>query len=163
MHDWSDEGVDWKGINDAAEYIGTFLVRWGRVPVRSWKEKYGTVRVYLSLGWHQFHSITHPRYVYGQYPKWLWSLDCRYGSRILAPLNRLLVVRYHAWLYRLAYKRAVAQWPHLAKEICWAADFWELLRGISPPADPAKGEFEEEAPEAAEGVPQGVDTEPEVE
>ena len=129
MHSWGDEGVDWKGINDAAHYIATFLVRWGRVSVRDYKEKYGTVRVYCSLGWSQFHSITHPRHCFARYPRWLWSLDCRHGSRILRPLSRL-VVPFHCWLYRQAYKRAVTRWPHLRREILAAADFSELLKGL---------------------------------
>ena len=25
MHNWGDENVDWRGIDDAAEYIGNFV------------------------------------------------------------------------------------------------------------------------------------------
>jgi len=129
MHLWGDEDVDWAGINDAASYIAHYLLRYGRINVRDYKEKYGTVRIYCSLGWHQFHSVTHPRYCYGQYPKWLWSLDCRFGSKVIAPFNRI-VIPYHAWLYRRAYKKAIKKWPHLIKEITVAADFPELLKGL---------------------------------
>ena len=129
MHDWSDQGVDWAGINEAARYIAHFLLRWGRVGVRDYKEKWGTVRVYLSLGWHQFHCITHPGHCYSRYPKWLWTLDCRYGYRLMKLVN-WAVVPYHAWLYRLAYKRAVRKWPHLRAEIVSAADYHELLKGL---------------------------------
>jgi hypothetical protein len=129
MHDWSDRNVDWKGISDAARYIAEYLVRWGRVGVRDYKEKYGTVRVYCSLGWYQFHSITHPRAAYSRYPPWLWRLDCRYGWRIFRPVN-WLVIPFHKWLYRRAYRNAVRKWPHLREEILRAADFDELLRGL---------------------------------
>lgn len=131
MHDWGDDKVDWKGIGDSAEYIATNLVRWGLVNVRDWKEKFGTVRIYCSLGWYQFHSITHPRHVWGRYPKWLWALDCKYGSKIVRPLN-WIVIPYHKWLYRRLYRNAVRKWPHLMEEILSAADFDELLVDVTP-------------------------------
>ncbi len=129
MHLWGDETVDWAGISAAARFIGTNLVRWGRINVRDYKEKYGTVRVYCDLGWYQFHSITHPSYCYSQYPKWLWSLDCRYGWRLIRPLN-WIAVPYHKWLYRRVYRLAVRRWPHLTAEILACADYHELLVGL---------------------------------
>ena len=129
MHSWGDENVDWKGINSAAEFIGVNLRRWGRVNVRDYKEKFGTVRVYCSLGWHQFHSITHPGWCRAQYPKWLWHLDCRVGSKIISPLNRV-ILPYHIWLYRHLYSMAVRKWPHLRREILCMADYGDLLKGL---------------------------------
>jgi hypothetical protein len=133
MHVWGEEGVDWRGINDAAQYIRDYLVRWGRISVRDWKEKYGTVRIYCSFGWESLHSITHPGYVYSQYPKWLWSFCCSpINSWIFTQINRV-VVPYHVWLYRRAYRNAIEKWPHLEHEICSAADYGELLYGIYTP------------------------------
>lgn len=129
MHDWGDETVDWAGIDAAAKFIATYLVRWGRVNVRDYKEKWGTVRVYLSLGWQGFHSITHPRHVYCRYPAWLWRLDCLYFRYLFIPINKL-IVPYHVWLYRRAYQRAVRTWPHLRREILAGADFSELLKDL---------------------------------
>lgn len=126
MHTWGDEGVDWEGIGDAAEYIGRNLRRWGRVGVTTTKEKYGTVRVYCGFGWYQLFSITHPGYVYSRYPNWLWSLDCLYLSRLIRPLNRV-VVPYQRWLYTYFYGRALKKWPHLRLEILSGADWNELL------------------------------------
>jgi hypothetical protein len=131
MHRWGDEGVDWKGISDAANYIGKFLRRWGRVSVTQTKEKYGTARVYCAFGWYQIHSITHPGYVYSRYPRWLWRLDCYYGNYLTRPLN-YLAVPFQKWLYRIAYQRALRKWPHLAGEILMGADFIELLMGLDP-------------------------------
>ena len=128
MHYWGDEGVDWKGISDAARYIGQGLRKWGRIGT-SYKEKFGTVRVYCGFGWYQFHCITHPGYHYNQYPKWLWELDCTYGWRIMRPLS-WAVKPYHRWLYRRYYLAAVRKWPHLWKEILSGADYPELLRGL---------------------------------
>ncbi len=130
MHDWSEKDFDWAGINDAARFIAKNLLRWGRVNVRDYKEKWGCVRVYCSLGWAQLHSVTHPRYVYGQYPQWLWHWDVYHGSRIIPWLCNWAVVPYHKWLYRRVYKAAITKWPHLACEILHAADYHELLEGL---------------------------------
>lgn len=129
MHNWGDDSkdIDWKGISDAAEFIATRLVKWGRMGVRDYKEKYGTVRVYVDFGWNQLHSITHPRHCYSQYPKWLWVLDCRYIKRIV-PLTNFLVIPYHTWLYTYVYGRALKKWPHLRSEILQGADYNQLLR-----------------------------------
>jgi len=40
MHDWSDNRVDWDGINDAGTFIGVWLRRWVRMDVRQIKEKF---------------------------------------------------------------------------------------------------------------------------
>jgi hypothetical protein len=129
MHSWGDDTVDWKGINDAARFIARYLIRYGRVSVLGCKEKYGTVRVYCVLGWHQIHSITHPGYAYNQYPDWLWRIDCVYGNRLIALVN-WAVVPYHRWLYRRAYKAAIKRWPHLKQEILSDADYDHLLKDL---------------------------------
>ncbi len=121
-------------IGRAADEIGDFLRKWGRVNVTQTKEKYGTARVYCSLGWYDLHSITHPGYHYSQYPNWLWLLNCRVFSRIVPKFN-LIVRPYHVFLYRLAYKRAIRKYPHIAKAITCCADYRELLKP-HPKADP---------------------------
>lgn len=128
LHSWysDDKNIDWKGIGDAAEYIGTSLLKYGRMGVRDYKEKYGTIRVYVDFGWHQLHSVTHPRHVYSQYPKWLWKLDCQYISRVVALFN-WIVIPYHMWLYTYIYGRALKKWPHLRSEILQGADHNSLL------------------------------------
>jgi predicted GH43/DUF377 family glycosyl hydrolase len=128
MHRWGDD-FDWEGLNDAINYIESTLVTWGRINVHQAKEKYGTARIYCSLGWHQFHSITHPRTVYSRYPQWLWELDIDYGTKIV-PFLFGWVVHYHAWLYRKTYANAVKKYPHLKEEILCCADYSKLLEGI---------------------------------
>ena len=129
-HIWGDETVDWRGIDDAARYIGEFLKRWGRVNVTQYKEKWGTVRVYCSLGWHSLLNMTHPGWVcYTPYPNWLTRLDIFCLGRALRKLN-FLVVPFHVWIYRRAYKRAIAKWPHLEAEIIDGADYHELLEDL---------------------------------
>lgn len=118
MHNWGKEGVDWKGINDAAEYIGEGLRKWGRINVSQWKEKWGIVCVYCSFGWWQVHNITHPGYSYIQ-----WKIGHLYVPELL---NKL-VVPYQEWLYRRYYRKALQKWPHLREEILSGADYSELL------------------------------------
>lgn len=132
MHNWGDETVDWEGISNAASFIALNLKKWGRVPVRDWKEKFGTVRIYCSMGWSSIHDITHPGYVYTQYPRGgiLFYLNyARWMWRVMWLLN-LAVVPFHCWLYRRLYRLAVQRWPHLRQEILCAADYHELLKGL---------------------------------
>ena len=129
MHDWGDETFDWEGLDSAIRFIATNLVRWGRINVRDYKEKWGTARIACTLGWYQFHSITHPRSCFRRYPRWLWKLDCRYGSKICKVLF-WWVVPYHCWLYRTVYWLACQRWANLKTEICCSADYPELLRGL---------------------------------
>ncbi len=130
MHYWGDKDVDWEGISDSARYIGQNLQKWGRVDVRQWKEKYGTVCVYCSLGWYQFQSITHPGHMFRRYPEWLWKLDCRIGSKIVPFLFNWFIIPYHKWLYRKLYKDMVQKYPHLKEEILCTADYDELLKNL---------------------------------
>tara|TARA_Y100000310_G_scaffold287022_1_gene311662 strand:+ start:31 stop:423 length:393 start_codon:yes stop_codon:yes gene_type:complete len=127
-HNWSDESVDWSGIHKAAQYIGRRLLKW-RIGVRQYKEKWGTVRVYCSLGCYRLHDLTHPGHCFSRYPKWLWRFDIRYGGYIMWPLNQVLLP-LHRWIYRNTYKKAVQKWPHLREEILCAADWDELLKGL---------------------------------
>jgi len=60
MHCWGDENVDWKGIDDSVHYIGRGLVKWGRMSVHQYKEKFGTVRIYMGgLGFHSLKKSFH--------------------------------------------------------------------------------------------------------
>lgn len=130
MHDWSDKEIDWKGISDAASFMADYLTKWGRVPVRDHKEKYGTVRLYCSFGWSSVMDLTHPGYAWVPYKRdgLMWKL-C-YSRSLMPFLFNLLsyVVRpYHIYLYRRAYKLAIKKWPHLREEILRGADWCEYL------------------------------------
>ena len=127
-HDWSSDWPYFRDVGEAAYYIGNYLRKWGRVGVRDTKEKYGSCRVYLSLGWRQLHCITHPGHCFSRYPKWLWILDCKYLSKIVRLLN-YIVVPYHTWLYNRAYQNAIKKWPHIREEILINADWPELIEG----------------------------------
>lgn len=117
--------------DDAAYYIGTFLKKWGRVPVRDMKEKYGTVRVYCKLGWDNLHDIFYPGYAYYQFPKWLKNFDIYYGDKIIKYTGLGFVsFYYHKFLYRLAYKKAIAKYPEIRYSILCSADWTEYLKGL---------------------------------
>jgi|SRR6185295_3226810 len=129
MHTWDEEDFDWKGLNEAIEYIALNLKRWGRISVRDYKEKWGTARIYCSLGWYQLHSITHPGHCYSRYPQWLWTFDIYCLSKVVRLLN-FVVLPYHKWLYRKLYSNAVKKWPLLRWEILCCADYDDLLKGL---------------------------------
>lgn len=133
MHFWGDEGVDWKGIAGAAEYIGERCRRLGRINVTQYKEKYGTVRVYCSFGYYSLHELIWPGYAYKRdyWPHFMWTLDIYFWPNAFkySGLGYLL----HKWqkfIYRSSYKRALKKWPHLRKEILCCADFSEFLKGL---------------------------------
>lgn len=129
MHNWSDDKVDWKGLNDAANYIADYLVRYGRVFVTDHKEKWGTVRVYLFWGFQNGWLMNHmfyPQYHYYQFPRWVRKIDslvpCSWINPILIP--------YQEMLYKKAYKNAILKWPHLKREILEGSDYPELLKHL---------------------------------
>lgn len=130
QHMWGDEDFDWAGLNDAIDYIVKRLRRW-RIPVRDSKEKYGTARIYLSLGWSSLHDMTHPGHCARRYKwDWVWRLSCKsWGAWWWRPIMAVSG-RIHATVYRAAYAGAVKRWPHLAAEILSNADYCELLVGI---------------------------------
>lgn len=128
MHSWGEDNVDFEGINDAAEYIYMYLKRW-KVPVRDYKEKYGTVRVYTGLQWERgwlFMHLLKPNHVYYRFPRWVRTVDYWIPCHWLNPLIR----PFYCWLYRRAYRNAIRKWPHLKKEILSGCDYWELLKGL---------------------------------
>ena len=127
MHHWGDEGVDWDGINEAALYIGTTLKKWGRIPVRDYKEKYGTVRVCCGFGAHNFFWFFHPGHIYYRWPRWFRWFDYRVGRHIFRLINKFLIP-YQIWFYKRTYRKAVEKWPHLEQEIVCMADYREVIK-----------------------------------
>jgi hypothetical protein len=130
MHQWGEENVDWKGLDDAAYYIGGQLARWGRIHVSQTKEKFGTVRVYCSFGWDSFYGLWRPRYC--RVPTWWpWKLDLMTFSRIESLVNKV-AIPYQKWIYKRTYRKTVQKWPHLYQEIVSCADWGELFDGALP-------------------------------
>jgi hypothetical protein len=130
MHNWGDETVDWKGIDDAAHWIGVRLARWGRIHVSQVKEKFGTVRVYCSFGFDSFYGIWRPRHCWvAQW--WPWRLDLKVFGWIERYVNKVVIPIQHK-LYAYTYAKAVKKWPHLREEILSCADWGELFQGVVP-------------------------------
>lgn len=125
MHNWGEKNFDWAGLDEAIIYINKNLKKW-RISVRQSKEKYGSARIYCSLGWNSLLSITHPGYCWYPYPRWLQWLDIFYLSRFIRKLN-FIIMPIHKWAYRRTYKKACEMYPHLITEICCMADYVELL------------------------------------
>lgn len=135
MHDWGDKGFKYFGdVGEVADQIGNFCKRWGRISVTQTKEKFGTVRVYLSFGIFDSHGLIYPGYVYYQSNILKWIdfkiLRTRPFEYVLRILNDWLLFPYQKWIYKLAYKRALKANPHIRKEILSCADWDEYLEGI---------------------------------
>lgn len=111
-HDWSDDTFDWKGLYEAEQHVRS-IIKYARVGCHS-KEKYGTLRWSFYLFNGHFHDLTHPDYVYSQYPKWLWHFDIMYEPlKFLRPIIRFFQVK----VIKLAFSSACQKYPHLVKEI----------------------------------------------
>lgn len=133
MHRWGDAEVDWDGIEASASEIAEFLARWGRLTIRDHKEKFGTVRVYVSFGAHSLLTLLYPfRHSYKGWPDWLVRLDLHFFHWLLPKLNPILIPHQRR-IYRLAYQRALRKRPHLTREILSCADYPELLDSLKKP------------------------------
>lgn len=132
MHYWGEwPDKRFSDVANAAQFIGNYCRKYGRINVTQTKEKYGRSAVYCSFGVTSFHCITHPGYVYGQYPKWLWKLNCNFsysksGHLFFQLLNKI-VVPYQMFIYRRAYELAFKKWPLVKKEIIDGADYPEIV------------------------------------
>lgn len=133
MHSWYDKDadkVDWEGINDAAEFIHDYCIRWGRLGGQ-YKEKYGTVRFYpmwsLSL-----HHLLYPGHCFYRWPKWVTTFDLYVFTPVCQKLG--LSKLWNAWqkkVYSDAYLKAILKWPHLRAEILCGADHVEYVKGVT--------------------------------
>lgn len=130
-HRWGGPFPYFVEVAQAADEIGKFCRKWGRINVTQMKEKYGISCVYCNFGAYQLFSLTHPGYVYSRYPKWLWSIDIMYISKLfqVCRINDI-IVPYQLFIYRLAYKRALKKYPMIKKEILSGADYPEYLKDL---------------------------------
>lgn len=121
--------MDWSGINDAVDFLREYMLK-RKLPVLQAKEKFGTVRVYCSFGIWGFHGLVYPGYSFYQWDGWRAKLDYAIGMPLMSVLNKWFILKWHAKVYREAYRQALLKWPHLEKEILCAADYDELLTGL---------------------------------
>lgn len=123
---WPDEYFN--QVEDAAHEIGTFCARFGRIGVTQTKEKFGTARVYCSIGASCIYSLLFPRHCWVK-SWWPYRLDLTL-SRWIIPIINILLVPFQKVVYRLSYKKVLKKYPHLKKEILYSADFYELLKDL---------------------------------
>ena len=111
-HHWGSEEFDWNALYKAEKEIRKIL-KLARIGVHS-KEKYGCLRWSLFLFDGTLHSITHPGYVYSQYPDWLWRFDVRHKPlRFLARF----ISRIQIMVIQYAFTVTCAKYNHIRKEI----------------------------------------------
>ena len=131
---WGDKRVDWEGIEDAAEFLGLWFRETARMNVMQWKEKFGGVRVYCTLGYTQIHELFYPGHAYIRWNKFFSWIDntffSAYGKLGLIRVINKIALPIHEKLYRWRYQKAVDKWPHLKLEILIDADHQELIEGI---------------------------------
>jgi hypothetical protein len=126
MHYWGDNDFSdemFAQVGQAADYIGTFLRKWGRVHVSCTKEKYGTARVYCSFGIYNVNTLVYPGYHYIQKPTWLMHLRLPEWKWL-----QVGIANYQLWLYNLAYNKAFKKFPLVQKEIYYGADYSEFIQ-----------------------------------
>jgi hypothetical protein len=113
-------------VYEPATYLQWYLQTFARMDAPA-KWKFDTVRCYVTFGWHQFHSITHPGYAFSRYPRWLWWLDCTVGSQLIRLLGKL-PDKFHEFMYRRAYKHVLRKWPEHRAAILSGMDYPELIK-----------------------------------
>lgn len=126
------EDFPFSEIDDIAWQIGTFCSKWGRIQIRQTKEKFGSVRVYCSMGLTSIYQLIYPCQIYLKYPA-LFIRDwdyCLTNSVLRFFWFHHLFFKYQCFIYRIAYKRAIRKYPHLKSEILQNADYAELLIGL---------------------------------
>lgn len=104
------------------------LMRWGRINVSDWKEKYGSLRVYCTFGWYEFHTLVHPGRKYVTWPTWVRTIDIKLTEVILERLKLSLVV--FAWqklIYNVVYHLAFRLFPDQALKLYLGMDYPEHL------------------------------------
>lgn len=123
-HTWGSWPDEWfSQVGQAADEIGEFCRRWGRIQVNQSKEKYGSVRVYCHFGLYNLNCVFYPGYHYIQEPRRLMNI------RIPAWISTVFFP-YQKFIYRLAYKRALKKYPMIHNEILCCADYDEFLEGL---------------------------------
>lgn len=127
MHFWGNEFKYFSEVEEAAQFIGQYCRKYGRINVTQTKEKFGTARVYCDFGLYNLFSITHPGHHYNHiYPNWLIKLDYCVFSKIIKLFNPLFV-HYQFYIYRKAYEAAFKKWPLIKEEIISGADYSVLV------------------------------------
>lgn len=130
MHDWSDDKVDWKGINDCTNILYKYATKIGRIGGQI-KEKFGTIRFYANFGGLSISTLLYPGYYNIPLPSWLYSLDLYYIAPVMRFFLGRLFFMWQKYWYNKAYQKCMEKYPHLRAEILSSADFIEFVKGAS--------------------------------
>lgn len=115
-HKWGDNWKYWKLLNEGIRYIDNELGK-ARIGVHS-KEKFGTARFSVFFFRGHLHELTHPGYVYSQYPKWLWEFDVMKSPYIFKYTGLTFVIRHLQYMwYRRTIINARALYPEIKEEL----------------------------------------------
>ncbi len=119
-HLWGDPNFDWKGLDDAAQYLERQCRRWARMGIYT-KEKYGTLRVSTTCAYWNYwplHSAIHPGYAYYQWPRWMITwLEYPLAEVFMFLRVTRLINCYQRAVLKYFWKRAAKKWSHIAEEI----------------------------------------------
>ena len=131
IHWWGDKDFDWKGLDGAIRIIYFWTHNFGRLGGQL-KEKFGGVRFYVFFSDGTIHSLVKVGHYYYRWSKWVRWVDYNIIANIMKYGGLLyLLHKWQRFIYRFAYKRAVARYPHLRDEILVDADLQELVEGIN--------------------------------
>ena len=129
-HDWSEKDFDWDSLHKGIRTIWWWCTRIGRIGVHS-KEKYGTHRMSTYLWSGSLFGLTHPGYVYNQYPQWLWNFDCSvirpFFCKLKFPIR--IVRKWQVFVLRTVFHYVLGKYPHIAHELVSDVDCYNLIKG----------------------------------
>jgi len=127
-HEWGSEFKYFEDVENVASEIGDYCCKWGRIPVRQTKEKYGTVRVYSGWGIENLFWFVKPNYCFYQWSQKIRSFDNAIFG-IFFMLLRKPIFAWQRFIYNKAYQMAVKKYPHIREEILTDADWPEYIDG----------------------------------
>lgn len=127
MHKWGDKNFDWNALDNAGRDLNFIFKTFGRIGLH-WKEKWGCLRTSTYFFDGSLHSLTHPSYVYSQYPKWLWTFNVYYSRYFFKYTGLLFLIRHWQYIvYTLGYTYICIKYLHIVNEIMHDAENYELL------------------------------------
>ena len=131
-HYWGDKDFDWKGLQEAIDYIHEYCVKYGSIEIFS-KEKWGNADIYAGFWTGSILELLYARqwhWTIRKSPDWLRDIDFKFADLMSFLKITNLVHKYQHYIYRKAYDNALTKWPSLKKEIVGGMAHWELLESV---------------------------------
>lgn len=124
---WSRQDL----LEQIAREIAIPLRKWFRMPIRDYKGKHDTVRMYCDFGISDLHSFIYPGYVFMQ--KGFQTNPLRFINTCSKyPFNWAsdIICEIQIYAYNRYYRKACLKYPELAFNILEGADHRDLLRDL---------------------------------